>query len=144
MTTVTADGPAPTSVPTTGNGTTTGGDDISGFTYTGCFADSRAGTRVLSGITFANIGTHAVSNTNCAAYCSTAGYSMAGTEYGGQCFCGNELVGSSALDASRCDMPCEGDAKETCGGGLALSVYTAVAKKEKRSRHLHRHVLRSS
>jgi len=136
LTTVTADGPAPTPA--------SGGDDIPGFTYSGCFSDTKSGTRVLSGVTFANVGEHAVSNTKCTAYCGAAGYSLAGTEYGGQCFCGNELVGSAALNESRCEMPCEGDAKETCGGSLALSVYKVAAKKERKSRHIHRHILRSS
>jgi hypothetical protein len=98
---------------------------------------------VLSGITFANVGQHAVTNTKCVAYCENAGFSIAGTEYGGQCFCGNELVGSSSIDESSCDMPCEGDGSQTCGGGLALSVYTTGAKKSKSKRfakHFHRHL----
>jgi hypothetical protein len=52
------------------------------------------------------------------------------------------LVGSSSLDESSCDMPCEGDSSQTCGGSLALSVYTTGAKKSKSKRfakHFHRH-----
>ena len=127
-TTVTMPGTAPT-----------GGSepDVDGWSYYGCYADTRA--RVLTGIKLANIGNHEVTNTKCVAYCGAAGFSMAGTEYGGQCFCGNELVGSSKLDASSCDMPCEGDDSQTCGGGMALSVYTSSSKKRS-IRHMHRHL----
>jgi len=110
---------------------------ISGYSYTGCYADSDS-SRAISGVEFAGIG--AVSNTACVAYCSAKGYSVAGTEYGGQCFCGDS-VPSTTLDASKCDTSCEGDANETCGGGLALSVYSkgGASKKKRVSRHLHRH-----
>jgi hypothetical protein len=137
-TTVTISGDAPTS-------TGSSSDVAAGWSYSGCFSDTRTGTRVLSGITFANVGQHAVTNTKCVAYCENAGFSMAGTEYGGQCFCGNELVGSSSIDDSSCDMPCEGDSSQTCGGSLALSVYTTGAKKSKSkpkrfAKHFHRHL----
>jgi hypothetical protein len=57
----------------------------------------------------------------CALYCSSKGYRIAGTEYAKQCFYGNDL--SSELATSGCDMPCRGDAKEACGGRERLSVY---------------------
>jgi hypothetical protein len=133
-TTVSAGGPAPSP---------TGAESpvASGWSYSGCFSDNINGARVLSGITFANVGQHAVTNTKCVAYCEKAGFSMAGTEYGGQCFCGNELVGSSALSENKCDMPCEGDSTQTCGGSVALSVYS-TSSNSKRSfshRHLNKH-----
>jgi Domain of unknown function (DUF1996)/WSC domain len=113
--------------------------DVNGWKYYGCYQDTRA--RVLSGIKLANIGNHQVTNTKCVAYCSDKGFSMAGTEYGGQCFCGNELVGSSKIDESKCNMPCEGNASETCGGGMALTVYTTKSTKAKKSlRHMQRHL----
>ena len=97
-----------------------------GWSYKGCYSDN-LNARALTGITFADIGNHEVTNTKCTAYCGAKGYSLAGTEYGGQCFCDNELAGSSSLADSKCDMPCEGDSSETCGGSLALSVYTKSA-----------------
>lgn len=115
---------------------------ISGYSYAGCYADQEP-SRVLSGVEFAGIGK--VTNTACVAYCSAKGYSVAGTEYGGQCFCG-ENVPSQTLDANKCNMACAGDGNETCGGGLALSVYSkeAAGKKEKRfMRHFHRHAMRT-
>jgi hypothetical protein len=115
-----------------GSGTT-----IAGWSLYGCFSDN-LGNRVLSGITFANIGNHQVTNTKCTAYCGAKGFSMAGTEYGGQCFCGNALVGSTELADDQCNMPCEGDAEETCGGHLALTVYKKSGSARRR-RHLSAH-----
>lgn len=96
----------------------------------------------MTGIEFADIGNHEVTNTKCVAYCDAKGYSMAGTEYGGQCFCANTLTsGSSQLDDGKCDMACEGDGSETCGGSLALSVYSKSGASKKRfNRHLHQHI----
>jgi len=119
----------------------TGTSDVAaGWSYYGCYSDKLSGDRVLDGITFANIGNHQVTNTKCTAYCDSKGYSMAGTEYGGQCFCGNALSGSSAVDESLCDMQCEGDGSQTCGGRLTLSVYSTSVKTKRRSRHLHQHL----
>lgn len=105
-----------------------------GWSYKGCYSDN-VNARVLTGIEFADIGNHEVTNTKCTTYCDSKGYSLAGTEYGGQCFCGNELTGSSSLDNSKCDMPCEGDSTQTCGGSAALSVYS---KSGSARRHLQR------
>jgi hypothetical protein len=127
-------GPAPT------GGSSQG--DISGWKYYGCYQDTRA--RVLSGIKLANIGNHEVTNSKCIAYCGAAGFSMAGTEYGGQCFCGDQLNGSNKLAESECSMPCEGDASETCGGSMTLSVYTSNSTTKRSSPHMRRHLNRIS
>jgi hypothetical protein len=77
-------------------------------------------------------------------YCGNAGFSLAGTEYAGQCFCGDNMEGSSKIAAKKCDMKCEGDASQICGGSLALSVFEKAKKTaSKRSRmdflqHVHR------
>jgi len=110
-----------------------------GWSLKGCYADTRE--RILTGITLANVGQHAVTNTKCVAYCEARGFSMAGTEYGGQCFCGNSMSEENKLEDSKCAMPCEGDASQMCGGGLALSVYEKSAPKYLRALgRLRRHV----
>jgi hypothetical protein len=135
----------PSAAPTlTANVTSSGSStNIAGWSHYGCFSDKLgSGNRVLSGITFANVGHHQVTNTKCVAYCEKRGFSMAGTEYGGQCFCGNALVGSTELADDKCDMPCEGDDEQTCGGHLALTVYKKDASTRRRrhlSAHTHKH-----
>jgi hypothetical protein len=131
---------APGSVPTSPSGSSV----VDGWSYYGCYSDSIAsGARVMTGIELADVGQHAVTNTKCIAYCSERGYSMAGTEYGGQCFCADTLSSeSSKLDDTKCNMPCEGDESETCGGSLALSVYSKSSSTARRfhNRHLHKHI----
>ncbi|KAK3333680.1 hypothetical protein B0T19DRAFT_133535 [Cercophora scortea] len=108
---------------------------VAGFKYAGCFKDGQA--RVLDGEIRPNLGK--ISNTACVTYCSSKGFSIAGTEYGGQCYCGSKLKSSEKLAESACNMTCEGAAGEKCGGGWALSVYakdtTALTK-----RHAHNHL----
>jgi hypothetical protein len=93
-----------------------------GWSSAGCYTDS-IHPRALSGITFANIGTK-ISSSGCVAYCNKRGYNIAGTEYGGQCFCGQSLQKSTKAAESICDMPCEGDATQICGGAAALNVFS--------------------
>ncbi|KAJ5035425.1 uncharacterized protein L3040_007893 [Drepanopeziza brunnea f. sp. 'multigermtubi'] len=126
---VTAKGPAPTSASPV----------APGWSYVGCYADTE--DRVLTGIEFANIGQHAVSNTKCAAYCESKGFTVAGTEWGGQCFCSNSLNGATKVDESNCSKACEGDSKQICGGSMTLSIYSKGAvNKARNARHMHRHV----
>jgi WSC domain len=97
---------------------------IPNWWYNGCYTDVRD-ARVLSGTAFADLGSHNVTTTGCVSYCDAAGYSIAGTEYAGQCFCGNALANASTKVADgKCNMACEGDASQLCGGGLVLTVYT--------------------
>jgi len=84
---------------------------VSGWAYIGCYSDNRD-ERALSGITFANLGIGKVTMTGCIAYCDANGFSLAGTEYAGQCFCDNVLVDSSPLSECVCNMKCEGDASD--------------------------------
>lgn len=94
---------------------------LAGYQYVGCYKDNAA--RVLVGEEGPSLG--AVDSANCVDYCKGAGFALAGTEYGGQCYCGNELFGSSRLDESKCNMPCEGDLQQTCGGVWALSLFSS-------------------
>jgi hypothetical protein len=65
-----------------------------------------------------------VTNDNCKALCSRLGYSLAGTEYAGQCFCDNQLNSLTAqISADSCNMACTGDASQICGGPNALDLY---------------------
>lgn len=115
--------------------------DLAGFQYVGCYKDQSS--RVLSGRVLPDIG--AVSNTACVNYCASEGFSIAGTEYGGECFCGNSLSSLEKLDESKCNMACAGDAGQTCGGDWALSLFAKdgvlPSPDSPAKRHMHRHYL---
>ena len=108
-----------------------------GWTSAGCYSDA-VNPRSLSGISFAWWG-EAMTSSGCAAYCSKMKYSMAGTENGGQCFCGNSLVQSKAMPSTSCKTACAGDKTQVCGGPGALSVFkSASATMRRRGAHKHR------
>jgi hypothetical protein len=62
-----------------------------------------------------------VSAETCINTCKQAGYSYAGVQYGSQCFCGNGYGRYGT--ATDCNMTCNGDSAETCGGTWANNVY---------------------
>jgi hypothetical protein len=139
MTTTVYEDAGPTATPVAGSKAA-----IAGFEFAGCFSDGRE--RTLDGEIRPNLGK--ITNTACVTYCKSKGWALAGTEYGGQCYCGNELKGATKKDDSACDMPCEGNGSETCGGDWSLSVFSAngsaTVAKARRSAHLHEHRFRRS
>jgi hypothetical protein len=93
--------------------------------YKGCYAEPSSGTRALP--VQASGGS---SNTieSCRAACSSLGYSVAGTEYGAECWCSNSFsYGTIAMLDTDCYMPCSGNTSEFCGAGKRLSVYSDLA-----------------
>ena len=108
------------------------------WTYQGCYSDLTPNRNVRSLSSWGS----GESSTLCANNCYSSGYSISGTEYGGQCFCGNTITSSTKEADSDCSMACTGASSETCGGASRLSVYAKSGTsltKSKRSSHLHRH-----
>ncbi|MCJ1475830.1 hypothetical protein MMC13_004494 [Lambiella insularis] len=94
----------------------------SGWSYQGCYVDG------VNGRIIANQEPDSQTNTieSCISQCVAAGYSVSGTEYGVQCFCGNNLINGGVLASadSQCNVACAGNAKEECGGGSRMSIYS--------------------
>jgi hypothetical protein len=67
-----------------------------------------------------------VTNELCTSTCASAGYSLAGTEYSGECFCGNVYSNGGAQVQNGCSMVCNGASDEICGGSLRLSVWAQI------------------
>ncbi|KAI1438727.1 heme peroxidase [Xylaria sp. CBS 124048] len=62
----------------------------------------------------------------CATFC--LGSTYFGTEYGDECYCGDELgEGSMAAPSTECSMACSGNGTQLCGAGNRLSVYKLTA-----------------
>ncbi len=99
-------GPAPTGLP-------------AGWTYQGCWLDGKNG-RILP-YQVPDIATN--SPAKCANACLAAGYSISGTEYAVQCFCGNAIYnGGTTVAESQCSTACPGSPSEKCGAGDRLSI----------------------
>ncbi|KAF1808036.1 carbohydrate-binding WSC, partial [Eremomyces bilateralis CBS 781.70] len=87
----------------------------------GCYTDS-IGDRALAGTYYFD---EELTVQKCATFC--ADYTFLGTEYGGECYCGDTLGGSGtggqeALEAD-CSMTCKGNSGQKCGAGYRVSVY---------------------
>ena len=65
---------------------------------------------------------------SCANGCAALGYTVAGTEYSQECYCGNGFSngGGMMVDSSSAFMSCSGNLAEMCGGPSILSVVSAL------------------
>ncbi|KAL2127249.1 hypothetical protein VTI74DRAFT_11048 [Chaetomium olivicolor] len=114
----------------------------SGYTYQGCYNETTGlpnttGARALGG------GTNLVRPGNmtvemCLDFCKTGAgdasggktgsFKYAGLEYARECWCAQTLSSmSDKFPDSACNLPCEGNTTQACGGNLKITVYMAGA-----------------
>ncbi|KAL8943818.1 MAG: hypothetical protein Q9216_000811 [Gyalolechia sp. 2 TL-2023] len=94
----------------------------SGWEYKGCYVDNANGRVIPNAQPASQLNTVA----RCVNACQTAGYVVAGMEFGSECYCGNAAFNGPALVAdSQCSMKCPGNPAEKCGAGARLSVYAS-------------------
>ncbi|KAK6066430.1 WSC domain-containing protein [Seiridium cupressi] len=92
---------------------------VSSYTLMGCWTEG-SGARALSAKS--TLSSDSMTLESCASFCSA--YHYFGTEYGGECYCGNSLASSSTnASLSDCSMPCTGNAYQYCGAGSRLELY---------------------
>lgn len=83
--------------------------------YLGCYTDTS--TRALP----VNLLWNGATVEACISIAKTQGFKYAGVQYGTQCFAG-DVLGYTEVPQD-CDMPCQSDPQEICGGVWANSVY---------------------
>lgn len=91
------------------------------MTLQGCYSDDTS-ARTLTYLAYAS-----QNNTIelCTQTCVAAGYTIAGVEYGTQCYCGSTLSGAADyVIAAACTMPCAGNSSEICGGEARINIYS--------------------
>lgn len=84
----------------------------------GCYVDN-VNPRALGGSSTSSTG---MTNEICQRFCQQNSYSVSGTEYGSECYCGTAAP-NTGLSTS-CVVQCAGNSTETCGGSNAISVST--------------------
>ncbi|KAB5591986.1 fungistatic metabolite [Ceratobasidium theobromae] len=94
-----------------------------GWAYKYCARE--ADGRTLTGYSFTS---NSMTVDLCVSTCVSHGFSIAGVEFGSECYCGNSFVGQSSgggtvAPESECNMPCAGDSSQICGAGWRLSAY---------------------
>ncbi len=91
---------------------------LSQWVYKGCYKDN--GRRDLSGF---QISEPDMTIEKCVQHCSSRNFSVAGTQFGTWCFCGNDF--GQYGQADNCNMNCAGNSYQICGGGWANSIYAS-------------------
>ena len=111
------------------------------YTYVGCFLDCKSGTTcgedsnqyrdlplMIRAVSLDSYQQHFANNRAelCADMCSGMG-AYFGTQAGYQCFCGDSYGNQGGrVDDSECNLPCNGDLSEMCGGDVRNSIYKYV------------------
>ncbi|KAK4130465.1 WSC-domain-containing protein [Trichocladium antarcticum] len=114
----------------------------SGYAYHGCYNETlglpdTAGVRALHGGTN-KVAEGAMTVDMCWAFCRTGAgdssggkagaFEFAGLQYARECWCAQSLSSlSERFPDSECNLPCEGNTTQACGGYLKLTVYQAGA-----------------
>ncbi|KAK3346183.1 hypothetical protein B0T25DRAFT_571334 [Lasiosphaeria hispida] len=104
---------------------------VADWAFGGCYNDDASRALKNSSIVAPIPG--GMTNALCIMFCRSQGFTLAGTEGGFQCFCGDVLFDSWLIDESSCKSPCAGDVDAACfcGGDLALSVWSPDGKVKK-------------
>lgn len=108
------------------NGTETGpptppgvNPGVDGYGSIGCYTEATNGRALPNG---ANTDKKTVAK--CVDACKVGSYEYAGVEYGGECWCGNAFsAGAVPAPIADCNMLCNDNATEYCGGPSRLNVY---------------------
>lgn len=92
-----------------------------GWTYKGCYIDNANG-RILNNQQNDN---SKMTIESCVALCAGDNYTVAGMEYGVQCFC-DDFLRNGGVNTSEpdCSMACGGNSAEKCGAGNRMSIYS--------------------
>jgi hypothetical protein len=59
----------------------------------------------------------------CLNLCDVMGFPVAGLEYGGECYCGDNFENEGGVCSGECNVPCIGDNTQMCGGDWKMNVY---------------------
>lgn len=97
---------------------------IDDYVSLGCYTEASNNNRAL--IIEPALDPSTMTTEICLAACKNLGYPYAGTEYSQECYCGTFLnPGSVPTTSGQCNMPCNGNTSETCGGPRLLNLYYA-------------------
>jgi hypothetical protein len=98
---------------------------IEDYDHLGCWTDDSSMGRALT-YRQDKVDGATLTTEKCLLACRDGGFPFAGTEFGGECYCG-VVIGNDtyAAPASECDIPCNGNSAQSCGGRGRLNLYVA-------------------
>ena len=89
-----------------------------------CFEDSE--DRILDSAVHYGGNNGEVRHEFCLDFCSTRGYRFWGVQMGNYCFCGNDAPTADPRPDYECNVPCQGDIDQMCGGVWRMNVYAVT------------------
>ena len=99
-------------------GQSTGLSTIGNYLFSGCYTESPT-SRILPGDATSG---DDMTPEKCAVFCQ--GWPFFGTEYGRECFCGDNVAREAQpVPLAQCAMPCAGNISEICGDANRVSLY---------------------
>lgn len=113
-------GPAAINIYHSNAPTQSAGNIPDGWASKSCYTDSVSGRTLSHQI---SLDSSTFTTESCINACQSAGFSIAGTEYSNECFCGNTIDNGATPASSGCDMACSGNHAETCGGAARINIY---------------------
>ncbi|KAI8811222.1 WSC-domain-containing protein [Cladochytrium replicatum] len=90
------------------------------WAYQGCYMDN------VNGRALPNGANGKFTPATCNTFCQSQGFLYAGTEYYGQCYCGNQIT-TSKRPESECNTPCDNNKSLMCGGPDRLTLFKLTA-----------------
>ncbi|KAH0528699.1 hypothetical protein TsFJ059_003525 [Trichoderma semiorbis] len=92
-----------------------------GWVSKGCYSEGTTGRALTFG--YGGVANAQMTVAACTSGCKAAGYTFAGVEYGGECYCGKSISNGALPATSGCTMTCNGNQTEYCGGPGHLNIY---------------------
>lgn len=96
---------------------------LNGWSFEGCANDDDSLPPLVSPFPY-QLGAQDTSGASCMHFCDERGNSLAATQNGDECWCGEPAGSLNYVDKSACNIPCAGEPGEICGGKDKLSVYS--------------------
>jgi WSC domain len=106
--------------------------DPTAWSSSGCYTDGQ-GARTLTHLAEVPEFREQLIPSRCIAACNSMGYSLAGVEFGQECWCDNAVSNGGYDAGDGCTKPCTGDATKTCGGPDRIEIYSAVSASPERA-----------
>ncbi|KAK4167593.1 WSC domain-containing protein [Cladorrhinum sp. PSN259] len=98
---------------------------IEDYDSLGCWTDESSLGRALT-YRQNQVDGSSMTTESCLQACKSGGFPFAGTQYGGECYCGVVIGnGTFSAPAEECNMPCNGNSDEICGGRSRLNLFAA-------------------
>nr|XP_019007470.1 uncharacterized protein I206_07728 [Kwoniella pini CBS 10737]OCF46251.1 hypothetical protein I206_07728 [Kwoniella pini CBS 10737] len=95
---------------------------VGSYSYQGCIMEVNG-----RALTENSLVDDSMSIETCTSFCQSNGFSLAGLEFGNECYCGNSFSngGSASTLSTQCYMKCAGNKGENCGGPNAIALWSA-------------------